>query len=286
MESTKLMCRRRLSRAIALGLMALLAGGCERQPAANRPIRVAVIGGMVMTGLWEQLSREFEKETGRKIELASLGPKEVIAPAFRKGGIDVITLHSSDQATALVADGYGANMRPWTWNEQVIVGPKDDPAGIRGMKDGAAALKRIAETRCRIVDGQGGGKRLVAEKLWERAGIRPAGEWVLKDESSSSTGLLDFAAKHHAYAICGRIPVLWGKIPSSGLEVMVEGDPEMRRPFVVIEANPEKFPQADLAGARLLSDYLVGPQGQDFLRRFQPSQTGDLPAFYPLDKAK
>jgi len=263
-------------------LLALALAGC--QPPKPKTIRVAVIGGMVMTGMWEKLGQQFEKDTGQKLELIVTGPKEIIVPAFRKGGIDVITFHSSDEATALVADGFGTNLRPWAWNEQVIIGPKEDPAGIRGMKDGAAALKKIAETHSRFVDSLGGGKRLIADKLWQKAGIRPAGDWLIKDESQSNLDLLAFARKQNAYAICGRIPILWNKIPSEGMEIYVEGDPEMRRPFVVIEADPKKFPSANLAGSKLLSDYLTGEQGQKFLTTFLPETSGTVPAFYPLSQ--
>jgi len=262
----------------------LLLAACHPASSQPGPVRVAVIGGMVMTGLWHQIAEQFEKDTGCAVEVVVTGPKEIIAPAFRKGGIDLITFHSSDEATGLVAEGFATNMRPWTWNEHVIVGPENDPAGIAGMTDGAAALRRIAETGSRYVDAQGGGKRLVAEKLWEAAGIRPVGDWVIKDESQSSTDLLQFAQTRHAYAICGRVPVLWKKIPSSGMKILVEGDPQMRRPFVVMEADPERFPEARHREARLLADYLTGPKGQACLAAFVPAEGGAQPVFYPLEK--
>ncbi|MEO6846877.1 MAG: substrate-binding domain-containing protein [Chthoniobacterales bacterium] len=264
--------------------LALLICGCGPKK-DTRTIRVAVIGGMVMTGMWQQLAEQFEKDTGYKIVLVVTGSKEMICPPFRNGEIDLLTMHSSDDATGLVSEGYAVNIRPWTWNEQVIVGPSDDPAGIRGMKDGSAALKKIAETQSHFVDAQGGGKRLVAEKLWAKAGIRPAGEWLIKDESDSPSDLLHYAESKHAYVICGRAPVLWKKIPKSGgMEILVQGDPNMQRPFVVIEANPKHFSHANIEGARALSDYLVGESGQAFLANFKADQSGIMPVFYPLAK--
>jgi tungstate transport system substrate-binding protein len=268
---------------VSIFLLGIL-GGCGPKPEAQpKPvIRVAVIGGMVMTGLWQQLSEQFQRDTGYSIELVVTGPKEVIGPAFRQGRIDLLTMHSSDEATALVAEGLALNLRPWTWNEHVIVGPADDPAGIRGLKSGAEALRKIVHSRSNFIDAQGGGKRLIAEKLWTQAGLRPRGEWLLKDESTSPTALLSFAEQKHAYAICGRIPILWNKIPKGSLKIMVEGDSEMRRPFVVIEANPAHFPAVNTVGARRLSDYLVGREGQLFLSKFHPDPSGLFPAFYPM----
>src|SRR5215468_6085718 len=128
---------------LILVLAALLVTSCNRQKqAASDPhvVRCAVIGGMTMTGLWLEITKMFEADTGYRCELAATGPRPEIAPVFRAGKADLITMHSGDITTDLVADGYGINMRPWTRNELSIVGPTDDPAHIRGMTNGAAAL--------------------------------------------------------------------------------------------------------------------------------------------------
>lgn len=265
----------------ALLLVFLAQAGCK--PAAPQPVRVAVIGGMSMTGMWQRLAAQFTEQTGIPVEIVATGPKDVLVPAFREGKVDLLTMHSSDEATSLVADGLAVNIRPWTRNEHVIMGPPNDPAGIRGMKDGAAALRRIADTHSPFIDAQGGGKRLVSEKLWEKAGVRPAGDWVLKDESTSPSDLLQYAESRGAYAICGRIPVLVGKIPRGNTEIMVEGDPEMQRPFVIIEADGRHFAQANTAGARKLADFLVSASAQEFLKRFADEQPAGMPLFYPLN---
>ncbi len=266
--------------------LVLILAGCQRPSLPDstpRPVRVAVIGGMTMTGMWPRLAAVFEAETGIPVELVVTGPKGVLVPAFREGRVDFLTMHSSDEATSLVADGLANNLRPWTRNEHVIMGPPADPAGVRGLKDGAAALRRIAHTRSPFVDAHGGGKRLVSERLWTKAGIRPVGEWVLKDESDSPTDLLRFAESQGAYAICGRIPVLSGKIPRGSLEILVEGDPEMRRPFVVITADPQRFPDANVTGATRLSDFLVSEKAQVFLRDYAAEQPAGGPLFFPLE---
>ncbi|HZJ16675.1 MAG TPA: substrate-binding domain-containing protein, partial [Chthoniobacteraceae bacterium] len=249
----------------------------------KRPVRVAVIGGMTMTGLWQELAAKFEADTGWKTELVITGPKDMISEPFKRGEVDLLTMHTSDGTTDLVADGFGTNMRPWARNEHTIVGPSTDPAGIRGMKDGAAALKKIAEARAPFVDFYGPGSRELTQKLWQRAGLKPEGDWLLKDESATPQGVVEFAAKNHAYVVVGRIPVTYGKIPLAGMEVLVQGDPEMRRPFVVIEANAKKFPQNNAAGARVLGDWLVGEKGQRFLLDYGRKSPGGIPLFYPVN---
>jgi len=105
---------------------------------------------------------------------------------------------------------------------------------------------------------------------------------VLKDESEKPDDLLKFAEAKGAYVICGRIPVLMGKIPKGSMEIMVEGDDAMQRPFVVVEANPKKFPGANASGAHILADYLVGAKAQEFLKKYAEEQPAGVPLFYPL----
>ena len=192
-------------------------------------------------------------------------------------------MHSSDQTTDLVADGFGENLRPWARNEHTIVGPASDPAGIRGMKNGAEALKKIAAARAPFVDFYGPGSRELTHKLWQRAGLKPEGDWVLKDESPTPQEVVTFAEKKQAYVVVGRIPVTNGKMALGKMEVLVKGDPEMRRPFVVIEASAKKFPQTNATGARALADWLVSEKGQAFLVEYGREKNGGIPLFFPVN---
>jgi tungstate transport system substrate-binding protein len=246
------------------------------------PIRVAVIGGMTMTGMWDKLAAQFEADTGWKTQLVITGPKDVLSAPFKRGEVDVLTMHSADKTTDLVADGYGVNLRPWARNEHTIVGPASDPAGIRGMKDGAAALKKIAAAHAPFVDFYGPGSRELTHKLWQRAGLKPEGDWVLKDESNSPQEIVAFAEKKEAYVVVGRIPVTKGKMPIGKMEVLVQGDPEMRRPYVVIEANPQKFPKMNAPGAKALADWLAGDPGQKFVLEYGRKEPGGIPLYYPI----
>jgi tungstate transport system substrate-binding protein len=262
-------------------LPALLLAGCNRQAQNPAVVRAAVIGGMTSTGMWQAVSARFEKTTGIKVQLVVTGEREMCADALRKGQVDLLTMHSGDITTNLVADGYGINMRPWTRNDLVIVGPLSDPAGIHGMKDGAAALRKIAGTRSHYLDFQGIGSREMAHNLWKAAGIpNPQGDWVLKDESPDKWSALKYARQNNAYLITGRIPVKDGKLAADGMEIMVEGDPAMRRPFIVMEANPGKFPQTNSAGARALSDFLLAPETQQFLETFGTADYGGISPFH------
>ncbi len=255
--------------------------GCSKAP-NEQPIRVAVIGGMTTTGLWQEITKRFEAATHHKIDLVATGQREIVAAALREGKIDLATMHSGDITTDLVADGFGINLRPWTRNDLVIVGPKEDPAGVRGLTSGATALRRIAETKSRYVDFAGIGSRELAHNLWKAAGISPQGDWVIADRSRGNTDSLRFASQNQAYIIVGRIPVLSGKVQGDDMEILVQGDPAMRRSFVVMEANAKKFPGANSEGARALSDYLVSETTQRFLETFGRDNAGGIPLFHPI----
>lgn len=251
--------------------------------ADGKIVRVAVIGGMsVTTDLWREISRMFEADTGYKVEVTAAGPKNRLADAMRQGRADLLTMHSSDSTTGLVADGYALNMRPWARNDLVILGPASDPAKIAGMKDGAQALRKIATARANYVELHGLGKREMAHTLWKRAGIVPKGKWYLKDESDGHDDLLRFAARNNAYVIFGRIPVVRGKIESNSLKILVDGDPTMRRPYIVMEANPAMFPDTNVKGARALSDYLLSDKVQGFLKDFGKDRNNGIPFFHPV----
>lgn len=249
-------------------------------------VRCAVIGGMTMTGMWGRVARMFEDKTGYRVEVIVTGERPLLDRAIRAGEVDLLTMHSGDITTDIVADGVGVNMEPWTRNELVIVGPTNDPAGIRGMTNGAAALKKIAAAKANFVDFQGIGSRELTHTLWRLAGVEPRGDWVLKDDTAiSKWNVLQFCREHNAYVVVGYIPAMTGKMANEGTEILVRNDPVMRRPYIVMVANPRKFHDVNFAGALALEDFLVSPRVQNFLRDSGRDVTGNHPLFFPVDGA-
>jgi tungstate transport system substrate-binding protein len=261
-------------------------GGGKKEAIDIKPdpkvVRCAVIGGMTMTKLWPEITTRFEAKTGYKTVVVRTGPRDMIAKPFREGRADLLTMHSGDITTDLVCDGYGTNMRPWTRNDLVIYGPPEDPAKIRGMKDGVEALRMIAQSQSPFLDGNDIGSREMCHNLWKKAGIKPSGKWYLQDDSPRSRLIPRYAAKKKAYVIMGRMPYLFKKIDFADLQIMVEGDPIMRRPYVVMEANPQRFPDTNSKGARALADFLLSSDIQNLLKEFGAREYGGIPLFYPV----
>ena len=269
---------------IAFGLLPFIASCSPKTETKtdNHIVRCAVIGGMTMTGLWPAISKMFEAETGYRIEVVATGPRPDLDKVMRAGQVDLLTMHSGDITTDLVADGYGMNMRPWTRNELCILGPPDDPAHVRGMTNGAAALHQIAAAKARFVDFQGIGSRELVHTLWRLSGVEPKGDWVIRDDTVSKWNILQFARTNNAYVVVGYIPAQMGKMPAEGMEILVKNDPIMRRPFIVMETNPTKFPQVNAIGARALSDFLLSTNVQNFLLEFGRQTNGPGPLFFPV----
>lgn len=267
---------------VVLLLFALAARAKDADEPDPQVVRCAVIGGMTMTGLWQKLAKMFEAKSGLRVRVVVTGPRPILDKAMRAGRVDLLTMHSGDITTDLVADGYAVDLRPWARNELCIMGPPEDPAGVHGMTNGAQALRKIAAAKAPFVDFQGIGSRELAHTLWQLAEVEPKGDWVLRDEAATPWDILQFARAHHAYVVVGYIPAHTGKMFVQGMEVMVKGDPVMRRPFMVVEANPNKFPKANYAGAKAFSDFLLSREAQSFLLEFGTQTNGPGPLFFPV----
>lgn len=275
---------------LSLLLIFATLSGCAAQPTSikhkpdnQKVVRAAVIGGMVYSGLWPEIVRRFEARTGYQVKTVKFGIRPQLATSLRMGQVDLLTMHSGDITTDLVADGYGINMRPWTRNDLVIWGPKSDPAHIRGLTSGIEAVKRIAATSSNWIDFRGIGPRELGHSLWHQAGIKPQGAWVLQDDLPGGRQLMTQVAAKNAYIITGRMPVLLGKWHADPqMEMLVDSDPTMRRPYIVMEANPARHSDVNSAGAKALADFLLSDEVQQFLLTFDGPVNDGVPLFYPV----
>ncbi|HWB53843.1 MAG TPA: substrate-binding domain-containing protein [Tepidisphaeraceae bacterium] len=251
-------------------------------PPAIRTVRVAVIGGMVETGFWQAITAHFTQQTGIKVDLVAAGPVNGIAPVFKYGGIDLITMHACDTIINLVADGYAIDAKPWAKNDLIIVGPPDDPAHIKGMTDAASALRKIVASKSHFIVHSSVGAREVLQDIIEPADISLdlKTTTVLLDDKQRH--VLYSAATDHAYTLIGRIPFLDHKFPNNGMALMVQGDPRLRRPFVVAVANPARMKDVHLAEARKLEEFLLSPQNQEWIGQFDKGKYDDQPLFFPI----
>jgi tungstate transport system substrate-binding protein len=267
-----------VKRAVACAI-ALLACSCDRrEPQRNAPvtIRVAVIGGMVETGFWRELAGRYELMTGNKVAIVASGPKQVVIDAFRKGDIDLITMHSSDAMIDLVADGLAVDPQPWLENDMVIVGPSDDPAQIKGEHDAAVAVAKLVAAKAPLLVDASLGADGVLHDLADAAHVVLDPTATVMFDGKNQHELMTRTAALHAYTMVGRIPYLDGKLHADGIEIMVRGDHRLRRPFLVETAT--NAPPA----ARDLEEFLRSPETQAWVGTFGKGRFDDQPLFFPI----
>ncbi len=197
----------------------------------------------------------------------------------RAGECDVMLVHSPEEEERMVREGHAVNRRRVMHNAYVVVGPAEDPAGIRGASTAAQALKRIASAGAGFVSrGDGSGTHAKELSLWERAGVSPSGPWYM--ESGRGMGdTLRIASQARAYTLTDRGTFL--KLEKElDLAVLFQEDELLYNFYHVMEVNPEKWPDVNRVGARAFSDFVTGRKAQEFLLRFGVEECGE-PLFFP-----
>lgn len=252
-------------------------------------IRCAVIGGMHDTGLWQAVGQRFEQATGHKVEMVARGPKREIVGSFIAGEADLITMHASDTIINLVADGYGVDPQPWAKNDLLLVGPPSDPAGIRGEKDAVAALKKIVATKSKLLMHASLGANEVLADVLAAGEIEFDPINLLSLPSDKHKEMLKRAQEAQAYTLVGRIPYLNAKIEKHEMQIMVQGDPRLRRPYLVVVANVANVSNegdARHAAAKQLATFLRSAETQEWLKEFGRGKLDDQPLFFPITKTR
>ena len=269
----------------SLSLLAVSPGHAEDKDQGNRAqtVRCAVIGGLMETGFFPELAKRFETATGHRVVVVTKGNKHEIEGAFTAGEADLITMHASDTIINFVADGLGVDPQPWARNDLVFVGPESDPAGVRGMTDAGEALRRIVASKSTLLIQRSLGAQQVLHNLAASARVDLDWKHTVVQLGDPDRQMLVHAAKEQAYVLVGRVPFRNGKIPNPGLELMVQGDPRLRRPYLVVVAAPGRQEVAERgAAARQLADYLRLPETQKWIAGYGRGLLDDRPVFFPV----
>jgi len=187
----------------------------------------------------------------------------------------VALVHAPEAERALVDSGYFVRRRLVMHNEFVIVGPAADPAGLRGMTDAAAALRRIANARVPFVSrGDNSGTEQRERMLWRKAGLaQPHGQaWYI--ESGQGMGAtLQMASEKKAYTLTDIGTYLAWK-SKVDLVALVQGDPELYNVYHVLEPNPRNAPRINVTGGHAFADFMVDSATQRIIGEFGKARFG------------
>ncbi|MHC4050349.1 substrate-binding domain-containing protein [Bradyrhizobium sp. 25ACV] len=250
----------RLSVAFAL-FCGLTAGGAASS-AEDRGFVLATTTATQDSGLLDYLLPIFRDKTGIDVTVIARRADEVL-DGPRRGEADVVLMHARPQEEKFVADGFGVKRFDVMYNDYVLIGPKNDPAGVKG-KDIATALKAIeAKGAPFVTRGDRSGTHAAELALWIVAGIDIAGAkgaWY-REAGQGMASALDAARAANAYVLSDRGS--WIAFKDRGdLDIVVEGDRRLLNQYGVMLVNPEKFPNVKKDLAQTFIDWLTSPEGQ------------------------
>ena len=231
------------------------------------------------SGLLDELILGFEEESEYEIIPIAVGTGEAITMG-EKGVVDIILVHSRQAEDKFMEEGFGINRKDVMYNDFVIIGPGDDPAGLQGLSI-IEGLKVISEREILFVSrGDNSGTHKKEILLWEESGIRPAGEWYI--ESGQGMGFtLGIADEKQAYTLTDRGTYL-SSIDYLSLEILIEEDEILLNPYGIIQINPQKHPDLNInhEGASAFLKYIIGKKGQEIIEKFGMEKYGQH-LFYP-----
>ena len=243
-----------------------------------RDVILATTTSTADTGLLDALGPLFKDATGYTLKPIAVGSGAALALGER-GEADVVLAHSPAAEQTFMEEGYGSERRTVMVNDFVIVGPDDDPAGIRGNPSAVEAMRQIAASQSRFVSrGDDSGTNALELRLWKQAGIEPAGGWYIE----SGTGMgetLTIANERSAYTITDRGTYLALR-DRLELPILVEGDKALINIYHVITLNPANGPNINIAGGEAFAAFLLDPTTQEFIGKFGIEELGE-PLFTP-----
>jgi tungstate transport system substrate-binding protein len=238
--------------------------------AQEKSIVVASTTSTQDSGLFEYLLPIFQQKTGIAVKVIAQGTGQALDTG-RRGDADVVFVHAKSAEEKFLAEGQGVKRNPVMYNDFVLIGPKSDPAGIKG-NDIAAALKSIKEKQAPFVSrGDRSGTHIAELALWNRdAGIdidKDKGGWY-KSIGQGMGAALNMASASNAYVLSDR--GTWLSFKNKGdLQILVEGDKRLFNQYGVILVNPEKHPTVKKDLGQEFIDWLLSPEGQKAIANYK-----------------
>jgi tungstate transport system substrate-binding protein len=262
--------------ALAAAILALAGAPAGAQ---DQSIIVASTTSTQDSGLFGHILPLFKAKTGIDVKVIALGTGQALDTG-RRGDADVLLVHAKAQEEKFVADGFGVKRYPVMYNDFVLIGPKSDPAGIKGMVDIAEALNAIKSWGAPFISrGDRSGTHIAELDLWKAAGIdigKDRGPWY-KEIGQGMGAALNVASATGAYVLADR--GTWLAFKNRGdLDILVAGDKRLFNQYGVILVNPARHPHVKKEPGQAFIDWLVSPEGQ---RAIADYKVGGEQLFYP-----
>jgi tungstate transport system substrate-binding protein len=238
--------------------------------AQQRPLTLASTTSTENSGLFAHLLPLFKSATGIDVRVVAVGSGQALTLAAR-GDADAVLVHDRPGEDDLVAKGHGIDRQDVMYNDFVIVGPKSDPAGIKGLRDVKAAFARIAAAQATFASrGDDSGTHRTEVRIWQAAvsGLKPYGAAWYRELGSGMGATLNTALQMDAYALTDR--ATWASFKNRGtLEILVAGDALLLNPYGSLRVNPSKGAHIMAEPARIWHEWLTSAQGREAITSFK-----------------
>ena len=238
--------------------------------AQDKSIVVASTTSTRDSGLFDYILPIFKKKTGITVKVVAQGTGKALDTG-RRGDADVLFVHAKAQEEKFVKEGYGGPRHPVMYNDFVVVGPKSDPAGIKGMKDVTKAFQTIKDKKIDFISrGDRSGTNSAELRIWKAAGIdikKDHGPWY-KAIGQGMGATLNTAAASNAYTLSDRATWIHFK-NKQDLVIVVQGDKRLFNQYGVFLVNPKKFPHVKAKLGQEFIDWLISPEGQKIIAGYK-----------------
>src|ERR1700761_1026001 len=237
--------------------------------AQDKSIVVASTTSTQDSGLFGYLLPIAKQKLGIEVKVLAQGTGQALDTA-RRGDADVVFVHAKSAEEKFLAEGFGVKRYPVMYNDFILVGPKDDPAGIEG-KDILTALQTIkAKAAPFISRGDRSGTNIAELALWKDADIdirNDRGPWY-KEIGQGMGAALNMASASNAYVLSDR--GTWLAFGNRGdLAIVVEGDKRLFNQYGVMLVNPAKHPTVKKDLGQQFIDWLISPEGQKVIAGYK-----------------
>ncbi len=263
---------------LTLGLIAALGLGAQVVRAEPASIIVASTTSTEQSGLFKHILPLFKDKTGIEVKVVALGTGQALDVA-RRGDADVVLVHDRPAEEKFLAEGFAKARHDVMYNDFVLIGPKDDPAGVKGL-DVLEAFRKLAAAKAPFVSrGDRSGTHNAELRLWKNADVDLAavrGEWY-RDVGQGMGPALNTASASNAYLLADR--GTWLSFKNRGdLTILVEGDKRLFNQYGVMLVNPEKHPTVKVKEGQAFVDWLISKDGQDAIAAYK---IGGEQLFFP-----
>jgi len=277
-----------------MALSLLIVGGCQstktdqeadKNQEQKKQILMASTIGPIDAGIVPALEDAYEQKTGVRVRHVGAGTSAALELG-KSGTFDLVLVHAKTLEEKFVADGFGTERIDFMYNDFVIVGPSEDPAGIKGEKSALTALKKIKDSKTPFISrGDKSGTNVKELELWEAAGIKPSGNWyqIYKLGASGNAPTLLYTDEQKAYTVMDRATYITNKDKIKS-KVLVENDELLLNYITLIPVNQAKFPKIDAESTKAFIQWLVSEEGQKIVKEFGKDKYGE-PLFFPNSPA-